>query len=198
MSRPTAPRETALRFGLLLALCAAACSGPGSDPQQEAEPAGGQSFRNLELRETTEGRLEWILRADRAWRGESKGPTRLLGLNVRFYQGSGEIRSVLTSDSGRVDPDQGRLLALGNVIVVTTTGNRLETEELAWDRRNAKVSSPVAVRLIRGEDVLTGIGFTSDPNLDRFEIHEDVRATVREDEAVQDELFGPDGARDGD
>ncbi|MBD3162508.1 MAG: LPS export ABC transporter periplasmic protein LptC [Candidatus Eisenbacteria bacterium] len=183
---------------LVLLLAAVGCADPGSDPQPETEAETGQRFRNLELRETTEGRLEWILRADRAWKRESGGPTRLEGLHVTFYQGSGEIRSVLTSDSGRVASEQGRLVALGNVVVVTPEGNRLETEELAWDRRNAKVTSPVAVRLTRGEDVLTGIGFESDPNLERFEIYENVRATVRDEEAVEDEVFDPDGAAPGD
>ena len=62
----------------------------------------------------------------------------------------------------------------------TPEGNRLETEELHWDRKQDRVYSDVFVRLTRAKDVLTGVGFRSDPNLRSYEILKDVRATVRD------------------
>jgi LPS export ABC transporter protein LptC len=96
-----------------------------------------------------------------------------------------------------VDLSRGVLIATGHVVVVTVEGNRLETEELYWDRKNAKVSSDVFVRLTRGEDVITGIGFESDPNLERYEIRKNVQASVREREGFRDEILGPDSSGNG-
>ncbi len=104
---------------------------------------------------------------------------------------------MLTSDSGRVDSQKGSLVALGRVVVVTREGARLETEELTWDRKTARVSSEQFVRLIRGRDVLTGIGFRSDPNLVSYEILKDVKASVREEAGVRDEIFGADSVGAG-
>lgn len=187
---------TGLGGAMLLALTAG-CTSPSQAPTQRGE--GGrtpvQSFENLELRETSEGRLEWILRAKKATRDSASDPTRLQVLHVDFYQGSDHVRSVLTSDSGRVDSQKGILVAQGTVVVVTQEGSRLETEELSWDRKSARVSSDQFVRLTRGRDVLTGIGFRSDPNLVSYEILKDVKASVREETGFGDEIFGTDSLR---
>jgi LPS export ABC transporter protein LptC len=173
------------------------CTSPAPAPAQRGEGARTpvQSFENLELRETSEGKLEWILRAKKAMRDSASDPTRLESLRVDFYQGSDRVRSVLTSDSGRVDSQKGILIALGSVVVVTREGSRLETEELSWDRKSTRVSSEKFVRLIRGRDVLTGTGFQSDPNLVSYEILKDVKASVREETGIGDEIFRTDTLR---
>jgi LPS export ABC transporter protein LptC len=183
-----------LPAALSILLFLAGCGTPAPEPLEEtgSESMPTQTFRNLELRETTEGKLEWVLRARTAWQGSPGSPTRLESLGVDFYQRSGEIRSILTADSGRVDSRHGDLEAIGNVVVVTPDGNRLETEQLSWDRKGSRVTSEVAVRLVHGSDVLTGVGFESDPNLERFELFEQVRASVREEGAVSREIFGAD------
>jgi LPS export ABC transporter protein LptC len=183
-----------LLVGIALLVLATGCSTPSPEPQtrEDSLKIPDQLLRNLVLRETTEGKLEWVLRARQAWRLESGTTTHLESLRVDFYQGSDQIRSILVADSGSVNSARGRLRAKGNVVVTTPEGNRLETEELFWDRRDAKVTSEAKVRLIRGRDVLTGIGFESDPNLEHYELFRDVRASVREGVDVQDELFGPD------
>ncbi len=167
---------------------------PGCSPGDEARPArepepgeSGQVVSDLRLRETSERGLEWVLDARRARSLTGASAARLESLRVAFYQGGPEIRSTLVADSGRVDSKRGLLVAQGNVVVVTPEGNRLETEELTWDRMNARVSSEQFVRLSRGEDVLTGIGFTSDPNLESYRILREVRASVREQEPVEDD-----------
>jgi len=187
-----------LWIGLGVALPISHGCSPSSQmpPQREARDGGPeQSFRNLELRETSQGRLEWILRARHATRPASLEPTHLESLRVEFYQGGPRVRSVLTADSGRVDTKNGTLLATGNVVVVTVEGSRLETEQLSWDRKNAKVISETFVRLTRGPDVLTGIGFQSDPNLESYTILKEVRASVREGGSLGDEIFSPDSSR---
>ncbi len=185
-----------LGAAVLLAL-SGGCTSPSQAPAQRGEGARTpvQSFENLELRETSEGKLEWILRAKKATRDSASDPTRLESLRVDFYQGSDRVRSVLTSDSGRVDSQKGILIALGSVVVVTREGSRLETEELSWDRKSARVSSEKFVRLIRGRDVLTGTGFRSDPNLVSYEILKDVKASVREETGIGDEIFRTDTLR---
>ncbi len=137
---------------LLLLLLAHGCSTPSQEPVRSAGAPKGpeQTFANLELRETTAGRLEWKLRAARAVRPSTSAATHMESLRVEFFEGGPQVRSVLTSDSGRVDIAKGLLIATGHVVVTTLEGNRLETEELFWDRKNAKVSSTAFVRLTRG------------------------------------------------
>lgn len=186
-------RRCSTAASLAVVLLTLACS----EPPRQTEPADGDSlpaatFRNLVLRETREGKLEWVLRASKAWREGPNLPTRLARLQVDFYQRTDRIHSTLTADSGNVDAKRGTLIATGHVVVVTPEGNKLLTEELFWDRKNGQVASEVEVRFVRGSDVLTGIGFRSDPNLQRYEILRDVRASVAEPGEIRHEIFEPD------
>ncbi len=181
---------------MLVAGLPGGCGSSSQPPETSEREAGGpvQVIRDLELRETTAGALEWVLRARRAVRGGATEPTRLESLKVDFYQGSDAVRSILTADSGSVDSRKGTLVARGNVLVRNPEGDRLETEELFWDRKNGRVQSDRFVRFVHGGDILTGIGFRSDPNLDHYQILRDVRATVREGEQLRDEFLEPFGA----
>lgn len=183
--------------GICLSIGAVAGSGCGSStdvpPPREAELGSAtQVLSGVRLRETSERGLEWILEARRAHRATGATAARMESLRVEFYQGGPALRSTLVADSGRIDSQRGLLVAQGHVVVVTPEGNRLETEELTWDRMNARVSSEEFVRLTRGTDILTGIGFTSDPNLESYRIHRDVRASVREAGPIRDDLRGED------
>jgi LPS export ABC transporter protein LptC len=177
-------------------------AGCGSRSQAPAKGGGSQgppeqAFRGVQLRESSQGKLQWDLRATRATRLSANGPTRLDSLEVLFYQGGPTVRSTLTSDSGRVDLDKGTLIAMGNVVVITPDGKRLETEVLNWDRKKNQVFSDAFVRVISERDVVTGIGFRSDPNIEHYQILKDVRATLRDESLKKDALFGPDSGGTG-
>jgi len=193
-------RRTRFIPALALALLVSAgCGSPSPAPQKEKAAKGtpDQSFRGVSLRESSNGKLEWDLHARRASRPVADGPTLLDSLEVLFYQGGPVVRSTLTADSGRVDLEKGTLVATGNVVVISPEGNRLETEELRWDRKKDQVYSDKFVRLTRAKDVLTGVGFRSDPNLESYQLLKDVRATVRDESMNPDEIFGPDSSGRG-
>lgn len=176
------------------------CGSPSPVPPKEKFSKGApeQTFRGVSLRESSGGKVEWDLRATHAVQGSANGPTALDSIEVFFYQGGPVVQSTLTADSGTVDVEKGILVATGNVVVNTPEGNRLETEELHWDRKQDRVYSDVFVRLTRAKDVLTGVGFRSDPNLRSYEILKDVRATVRDESLRKDEIFGTDSSGSGD
>jgi hypothetical protein len=60
--------------------------------------------------------------------------------------------------------------ARGNVVVIAEDGRRLETQQLLYDPQRNEISGDSAFVLTRPGDVLTGIGFTTDPNLTRIRI----------------------------
>jgi hypothetical protein len=73
------------------------------------------------------------------------------------------------------------MTARGNVVIQTTEGTRLSTEELRFMNREQKFVVPddQLVRVERSGDVLTGYGFESDPDLRHYEFKRQVEATVR-------------------
>jgi len=175
---------------LAVALLSGTC-GPADDqdlpPRGEGLPV--QVVEEMVLRETEGGRLRWVLHADSAINYGDEERTLLMGVHVDFYDAEGEsIRSVLTAQTGEVDPDTRDLVARGNVVVTGREGHRLETEELRWDPEREKVVSDRFVRLTKGESVVTGMGIESDPGLRRYLIQSEVRGELREEDELIDEL----------
>ena len=94
---------------------------------------------------------------------------------------SGKRSSVLTAREGDLNERTHNMTARGNVVLQTTEGTRLSTEELKFQNREQKIVVPVSqlVRVERAGDVLTGYGFESDPELRRYEFKRAVQAHVR-------------------
>jgi len=59
------------------------------------------------------------------------------GLYVWIYETSGELRADITADWARYDLDATLWETRYNVVVTTVAGEKIETEQLFWDRRNA-------------------------------------------------------------
>jgi hypothetical protein len=56
---------------------------------------------------------------------------------------------------------------------------RIQTDALRFLNRERKIVSDSFVRLTRHGDVVTGIGFESDPSLEHFTLKREVRAQVQ-------------------
>lgn len=92
------------------------------------------------------------------------------GVKVDFYGEDGELKSVLTSDEGKVFDNRSDMVATGNVIVKSTNGTTLYTEELHWINKEGKIISEVPVKITTERDTLFGDTFKSDPDLINYEI----------------------------
>ena len=92
------------------------------------------------------------------------------GVQVDFYGEEGDIESVLTSNEGKVFDDRADMVATGNVIVKSTNGTTLYSEELHWINKEGKIISKVPVKIISEGDTLFGDTFKSDPDLINYEI----------------------------
>lgn len=92
------------------------------------------------------------------------------GVKVDFYGEDGELKSILTSSQGKVFDERSDMVATGNVVVKSTTGTTLYTEELHWVNKEGKISSDVPVKITTEGDTLFGDTFKSDPDLINYEI----------------------------
>ena len=88
-----------------------------------------------------------------------------------------------------MDQRTNNLTAIGRVRIVTETGVHMETDSLRWVNSTQKIVSDAFVRVTRKEDVVTGYGFESDANLDRFHLKHEVRAEVRDTGGGGDSLL---------
>jgi len=178
-----------LTLALLLALpLYLSCEGVGDDGRSVyTEDVPDQEFSDFTTVESDSGIVKWVLSAPVA---RVYNASKLLVTDdprIEFYNEDGTLASVLLAKKGEYNQVTHDLTALGDVIVTSSEGYTLETESLVWVERLEEIHTEDFVRFIKGEDVLTGYGFRSDPNLENVEIMKDVKAYLRDDEGLVDE-----------
>lgn len=147
-----------------------------------------QEARDFTLTETSEGKKNWTLWASYAAMYNDRNLVDAQTVRIEFFDEKGKRYSTLTAKQGVVDQRTNNLEARGDVRIVTETGVRMETDSLRWLNDVHKIVSDAFVRVTRKQDVVTGYGFASDPNLDNFHIQREVRAEVREEDKEGDRL----------
>src|SRR5262249_9542876 len=167
----------------------------GCGPQRYTGPVGStgelpdQEVRNFVLTETDQGNPVWKLYARYAAMYDARNSIVAQAVRVDFFDAQGNKTSELSAREGEIDRQRRDMIARGNVVIQTTEGTRMSTEELRFLNRTQKVHSDREVRVERAGNVLTGVGFDSDPDLKHYEFLGRVHAQVRR----VGELTGPQG-----
>lgn len=109
---------------------------------------------------------------------------------VDFYDKEGNHTSVLVADSGVIKERKQKFEALGNVVVISDEGTKLETQSLRWDPEGAKIVTDDFVTITKDKDVITGYGLEADQELKHFVIKKKVRGKIKElpEEDLKDSL----------
>jgi LPS export ABC transporter protein LptC len=148
-------------------------------PSPERTDLPTQEVRNFTLEESDAGHRDWILSAKYAATYGPKGVIQARDVQIDFYDSQGRKYSHLVAREGEVHQPGNDMEARGNVVVTTTEGVRIETSSLRYLNQQNKITSDAFVRLTRHGDVVTGIGFESDPSLTHFSLKREVRAQVQ-------------------
>ncbi len=89
------------------------------------------------------------------------------GFTVYFYDSAMHLKSTITADYGISYEKKKLMEARHNVVVENMDkGEKLNTEELFWDRVKQQIYSNKFVKLTTGEQVVTGDGLTSEEPFD--------------------------------
>jgi LPS export ABC transporter protein LptC len=89
----------------------------------------------------------------------------LRGVRTNFFTETGALNGTLTSREGTFNNRSGVMEARGSVVVQTQDGRRLTSPELRFLINENLIQSDSSFVLTRGGERLTGVGFSSDPNL---------------------------------
>lgn len=183
-------RESLIRYFVPIVLLAMVISCESVDNEGRsigADDIPDQEFSDFTTVESDSGIVKWILSAPVA---RVYNASKLLVTDdprIEFYNEDGSLASVLIAKKGEYNQVTHDLTALGSVVVTSSEGYTLETESLIWVETVEEIHTEDFVRFTKGEDVLTGYGFQSDPNLENVEIFRDVKAFLRDDEGIVDE-----------
>lgn len=109
-------------------------------------------------------------------------------LHVDFFNFQGKHTSTLNADSALVREKARLLEGFGNVRIVTDDGRTLESPHLAWNDANRLITTDSLVTITRGEDVMKGYGFSSDPELSHIKMRRQVSGRITDTDELDDSL----------
>jgi len=152
----------------------AACQNQGATPPVAAtvtRDTADQTLFGVRVVMSDHGVQQALLQADTAFTYEDNTRFELRAVRSTFYTETGVKNATLTSRQGTYNVRSGNMEARGNVVVISTDGRRLETPQLRFDPGRNEISGDSAFTLTRPEDVVTGIGFVTDPDLTRIRVY---------------------------
>ena len=165
---------------VLLAGAAAGCGQKRSlSPASNSGVLPDQEVSDFVLTETDQGIPQWTLYAQYAATYSTRNTITARGIRVDFFNDQGVKNSTLTSREGEINQLTRDMTATGDVILQSQDGTRMSTQRLQFLNREQRIRTEDFVRVERSGDVLTGVGFDSDPQLKHFEFRSKVNAPVR-------------------
>lgn len=169
-----------LLFAVLALLAGTGCNNvPKTSVMGSSGEMPDQEVTDFVLTETDAGRPQWTLYAKWAATYTSRNVVIARDVRVDFFDEKGARSSELNAREGEIQQLTRDMTARGNVVLTTTEGTRMTTEELHFGNREQLITSDRLVRVEREGDALEGVGFSSDPGLKHFEFRSRVNATVR-------------------
>lgn len=176
-------RPPSVRLVVLALLGGALIAGCGQKraigPAESSGVLPDQEVSDFVLTETDQGTPQWTLYAQYAGTYSARNTVVMRGIRVDFFDDKGGKNSTLTSREGEINQLSRDMTAKGNVVLQNVDGTRMSTEHLKFLNQKQKIVTDDFVRVERSGDVLTGVGFQSDPQLRHFEFRTRVNATVR-------------------
>ncbi len=138
--------------------------------QEEKGPM--ESAFQVEIIYSDHGQVRMILNAARMDRYEGEKPYLEMpeGIHMIFYDTLMQESSSLRAQYAISYEDSELIEARRDVIVINDLGERLNTEQLIWDQKEARIYSGTFVKVTTEEEVLYGDGFESDERFDRWRI----------------------------
>ena len=110
-------------------------------------------------------------KSDKLYKKSNKMALLVGNVEADFFNELGAHRSILFSDSARIDELSNNLHANGNVFVISDSGYTLTTSEILWDNRYRMIIAEDSVRFTTTNgDTLYGVGFESDMDLEQWKI----------------------------
>lgn len=128
---------------------------------------------NFETMFTDSGEVRFFLKTPKLLRFEGEGKPYVEfpeGIELVKYDEHQNIISSITADYAKQFEREEKWEAKNNVVATNAQGDTLKTEHLIWEEKEEKIHTEEFVRIIREDQIITGIGFQSDQSLQNWRI----------------------------
>ncbi len=84
------------------------------------------------------------------------------GVKIEFLEADLSVKSVLTAKTAVRFPEKGQIVARDSVELNTIKQEKLETEELVWDEKTAKIFTDKFVKVTKPGEIIYGYGLEAE------------------------------------
>jgi len=126
---------------------------------------------NFETLLTDSGKINYWLKAPKLLRFEDEGRNYIEfpeGMKLVKFDNNKNIISSITANYAKQFVAEDKWEAKNNVIATNAQGDTLKTEHLTWEEKKEIIYTEDFVKIIRTDQIITGIGFTSDQKLQNW------------------------------
>ena len=149
---------------------------------------------NYETTFTDSGIVRFFLKTPELMRFEVEGQPFVefpKGIELTKYNEHRQVISRITARYAKQYVKEKKWEAKNDVVALNLAGDTLKTEHLIWDERTGKITSDQFVKIIRPDQIITGIGFESDQSMENWRIR-NPRGTIyiqlnREENGIPEE-----------
>jgi LPS export ABC transporter protein LptC len=92
------------------------------------------------------------------------------GIKMEFLATDLSVRSVLTAKNATRFQDEGRIIARDSVVLTTVDQEKLETEELIWDEKTARIRTEKFVKVTQPGEIIYGFGLEAEQDFSYWRI----------------------------
>ncbi len=128
---------------------------------------------NFETILTDSGQVRYFLKAPKLLQFQDEGRNYSEfpeGIELIKYDEQKRIISSITADYAKQFAAEDKWEAKNNVVATNAQGDTLKTEHLIWEEKKEIIYTEEFVKIIRKDQIITGIGFTSDQKLQNWKI----------------------------
>ena len=92
------------------------------------------------------------------------------GVKIDFLEPNLSVRSTLTAKTATRYQEKGQIIARDSVILVSAKQERLETEELIWNEKTAKIYTEKFVKVSKPGEIIYGYGLEAEQDFSYWKI----------------------------
>jgi LPS export ABC transporter protein LptC len=129
--------------------------------------------RDFETLYTDSGKIRFFLKTPLLLRYEPEGKPYIEfpeGIELIKYDNNQNVISSITASYAKQFVEEKKWEAKNNVVATNIKGDTLKTEHLIWEENTEKIYTDEYVKIIRTDQIITGIGFQSDQSLENWRI----------------------------
>ena len=92
------------------------------------------------------------------------------GVKVEFLNAFQQVDNTLTAKFAVREQEKGVIIARDSVVMVSSKQETLETEELTWDERTAKIRTEKFVKITKPGEIIYGFGLEAEQDFSYWKI----------------------------